>query len=170
MAARKDYYATLEVAKGSGADEIKRAYRKLARKWHPDVNPGDTAAEERFKEISEAYHVIGDEKRRKQYDQVGPEAFAQEFDMSDFGSQFGSFFRSGFGGGAQPRGGADFGMFEEVLGGGFGQARASRPPGAVTCGCRFSCRWLRSPTASSAPSPTATAAAPPRPESEFRLA
>ncbi len=132
MAARKDYYSTLGVGKDAGADAVKRAYRKLARKWHPDVNPGDTAAEERFKEISEAYHVLGDEKRRKQYDSVGPEAFAQEFDLSDFGDQFGSFFSGGFSPGGQGRGSsADFGMFEDILGGlgggGFGGARRQPP-------------------------------------------
>jgi len=127
MAARTDYYATLGVGKDASASEIKRAYRKLARKWHPDVNSGDAAAEDRFKEISEAYHVLGDEKRRKQYDRVGPEAFAQEFDLSDFGDQFGSFFRGGFSPGGQGRGrGADFSMFEEILGG-FGGARGQPP-------------------------------------------
>ncbi len=132
MAARKDYYAALDVGKSASDDEIKRAYRKLARKWHPDVNPNDAAAEDRFKEISEAYHVLGDEKRRKQYDQVGPEAFAQEFDLSDFGDQFGSFFRGGVNMGGQGRSRqGDFGMFEEILGGlggaNFGGARQHRP-------------------------------------------
>ncbi len=95
--ARKDYYAALGVAKAASADEIKRAYRKLARKWHPDVNPGDAKAEERFKEISEAYHVVGEPERRKKYDQVGPEAFARDFDASGFSEQFGQFFGgSGF--------------------------------------------------------------------------
>ena len=63
--ARKDYYAVLGVAKTAAAEDIKRAYRKLARKWHPDVNPGDEKAEERFKEISEAYHVLGEPERRR---------------------------------------------------------------------------------------------------------
>ncbi|NKB89922.1 MAG: DnaJ domain-containing protein [Acidobacteria bacterium] len=128
MAARKDYYAALGVEKGAPADEIKRAYRRLARKWHPDVNPGDTNAEERFKEISEAYHVLGDDKRRKQYDQIGPDAFAQDFDMSDFTSHFGNLFRGGVGAPGAPRASGDFGMFEEILGGlgGFGQQSAPR--------------------------------------------
>jgi len=66
----KDYYAALGVSKTATEKEITKAYRKLARKYHPDTNPGDTAAEERFKEISAAYDVVGDEDRRKQYDQV----------------------------------------------------------------------------------------------------
>ncbi len=111
---RKDYYATLGVPEGASQDEIKRAYRKLARKYHPDVNPGDASAEERFKEISEAYHVLGDAERRKRYDSVGPEAFAQEFDPSDFAQQFAHLFRGG-GGGVQ---GGGFGLFEDLLGGG----------------------------------------------------
>ena len=66
----KDYYKTLGVAKGASADEIKKSYRKLARKYHPDANEGDPKAEERFKEISEAYNVLSDEKRRKEYDEA----------------------------------------------------------------------------------------------------
>jgi molecular chaperone DnaJ len=65
----KDYYKTLGVTKGATADEIKKSYRKLARKYHPDANEGDAKAEERFKEISEAYTVLSDEKRRKEYDE-----------------------------------------------------------------------------------------------------
>jgi molecular chaperone DnaJ len=66
----KDYYKTLGVAKGASADEIKKSYRKLARKYHPDANEGDAKAEERFKEISEAYNVLSDDKRRKEYDEA----------------------------------------------------------------------------------------------------
>ena len=67
----KDYYATLGVTKGASAKEIKGAFRKLARKHHPDVNPGDAAAEARFKEINEAYEVLGDAEKRKKYDELG---------------------------------------------------------------------------------------------------
>jgi molecular chaperone DnaJ len=66
----KDFYKTLGVTKGATADEIKKSYRKLARKYHPDANKGDAKAEERFKEISEAYTVLSDEKRRKEYDEA----------------------------------------------------------------------------------------------------
>lgn len=66
----KDYYKALGVSKGASADEIKKSYRKLARKYHPDANKGDTASEERFKEISEAYNVLSDPKRRKEYDEA----------------------------------------------------------------------------------------------------
>src|SRR5882757_5818963 len=67
----KDYYATLGVNKSSSEKEIKQAYRKLARKHHPDVNPGDKTAEAKFKEINEAYEVLGDPEKRKKYDELG---------------------------------------------------------------------------------------------------
>src|SRR5437660_7485596 len=67
----KDYYSTLGVAKTASEKEIKQAYRKLARKHHPDVNPDDKAAESRFKEINEAYEVLGDPEKRKKYDELG---------------------------------------------------------------------------------------------------
>jgi DnaJ-class molecular chaperone len=68
----KDYYKILGVARGSSADEIKKAFRKLARKYHPDVNPGDKKAEAKFKEINEAYEVLSDADKRKKYDTLGP--------------------------------------------------------------------------------------------------
>src|SRR5438270_11635890 len=67
----KDYYAMLGVKKTATADDIRKAFRKLARKYHPDVNPGDKKAEEKFKEISEANDILSDEKKRKVYDQLG---------------------------------------------------------------------------------------------------
>jgi DnaJ-class molecular chaperone len=71
MAAAKDYYETLKVPREANADEIKKSYRKLARKYHPDLNPGDKSAEERFKTVQEAFDVLSDDKKRKIYDQFG---------------------------------------------------------------------------------------------------
>jgi molecular chaperone DnaJ len=71
MAAKHDYYETLNVPRGADADEVRKSYRKLARKYHPDLNPGDKAAEERFKMVQEAYDVLSDQKKRQMYDQYG---------------------------------------------------------------------------------------------------
>src|SRR5260370_24761032 len=68
---QKDYYGTLGIKKGASADEIRKAFRKLARKYHPDVNPNDKKSEEKFNEISEANDVLSDPKKRKVYDQLG---------------------------------------------------------------------------------------------------
>ncbi len=76
----KDPYAVLGVAKSASQEEIKKAYRKLAKKYHPDVNPGDKAAEEKFKEISAAFEIVGDDKRRKLFDEFGPDALRTGFD------------------------------------------------------------------------------------------
>ena len=75
MAEKQDYYDLLGIAKGASADEIKKAYRKMAVKYHPDKNPGDKAAEEKFKEVSEAYEILSDASKRQQYDQFGHAAF-----------------------------------------------------------------------------------------------
>ncbi len=126
---QKDYYGVLGVATDASPEDIKKTYRKLARKHHPDVNPGDAEAEERFKEIAEAYHVIGDTERRAAYDK-GPEQFAQEFDMSDFFQQFsGGFGGRGAGGGAHFSG--NLGDLCDVFGGqaGGGPFRAMAQPG-----------------------------------------
>lgn len=80
---KKDYYKILGVEKNSDAGEIKAAYRTLAKQWHPDKNPGNKPAEDRFKEISEAYAVLSDPDKRKQYDMVGSERFHQQYSQED---------------------------------------------------------------------------------------
>jgi len=98
----KDYYKTLNVAKNAGQDDIKKAFRKLARKYHPDLNPGDKTAEEKFKEINEAYAVLSDPQKRTEYDRGGTtfEGFEGFKDYNfketfDFGDIFGDLFSSG---------------------------------------------------------------------------
>ena len=75
MAGKRDYYEVLGIAKGASEEEIKKAYRKQAKKYHPDLHPGDKACEERFKEGNEAYEVLSDPEKRKKYDQFGHAAF-----------------------------------------------------------------------------------------------
>jgi curved DNA-binding protein len=97
----KDYYAVLGVKKDAPADEIKKAYRKLALKHHPDKNPGDTKSEEKFKEITEAYAVLSDPEKKRQYDQFGEAGFHQRFSQEDIYRNFnaGDIFREfGLGG------------------------------------------------------------------------
>ncbi|SCG84162.1 Curved DNA-binding protein [Proteiniborus sp. DW1] len=124
----KDYYEILGVSKNSTSNDIKKAYKKLAKKYHPDLNPGDKSAEEKFKEINEAYEVLGDEEKRKKYDTFGQGYNFQngaDFDPSQFGfgnggyqyystgssSDFSDFFNMFFGGhgGGSRTGGFDIG-------------------------------------------------------------
>ncbi|NBV35428.1 MAG: molecular chaperone DnaJ, partial [Proteobacteria bacterium] len=77
MASKRDYYEILEIDKNSSAEEIKRSYRKLAVKYHPDKNPGDASAEEKFKELGEAYDVLSEPEKKAAYDRFGHAAFAQ---------------------------------------------------------------------------------------------
>ncbi len=99
--AKRDYYEILGVNKSASKEEIKKAYRKLALKYHPDKNKGNKASEEKFKEASEAYHVLSDDKRKTNYDQFGHAAFEgggnQGFGNFDFGSSFSDIFEDFFG-------------------------------------------------------------------------
>lgn len=116
----KDYYKMMGLEKTAKQAEIKSTYRKLAKKYHPDLNPDDEKAQERFKEISEAYEVLGDEQKRKQYDQLGENGFSngQSFDPSayGFGGQNGASYSY------SSTGGGDFSdFFNTIFGGGGGQ-------------------------------------------------
>ena len=106
---KRDFYEVLGVEKGASAEDIKKAYRKLAGKYHPDRNPGDKTAEEKFKEIGEAYEVLSDDDKRARYDQFGHAGVDPNFNpnaggfggggFGDFGDIFGDIFGSAFGGG-----------------------------------------------------------------------
>ncbi|NLC51421.1 MAG: molecular chaperone DnaJ [Firmicutes bacterium] len=117
--AKRDYYEVLGISKDATRDEIKKAYRKMARKYHPDMNPGDKDAEEKFKEIKEAYDVLSDPQKRQQYDRFGHTA-------DDMGQGYG-----GFGGAGGFGGFGDFGGFEDIFetffGGGMRQSHPRGP-------------------------------------------
>jgi molecular chaperone DnaJ len=113
----KDYYALLGLERNASDEEIKKAFRKLALQYHPDRNPGDKAAEEKFKEINEAYQVLSDSDKRTQYDQFG---------TSDFNGQ-GGFNGNDFGGFQDFGGFGD--IFETIFGGGFGGSSGGRSNG-----------------------------------------
>ena len=103
---KQDYYEVLGISKGASAAEVKKAYRKKAIEFHPDKNPGDSAAEESFKKAAEAYEVLSDPDKKARYDQFGHAAFeggagfgGGGMNMDDIFSQFGDIFGGGFGGG-----------------------------------------------------------------------
>ena len=127
MDPKKDYYKILGVNENASNDEIKKAYRKLAKEFHPDVRAGDKNAENRFKDISEAYSILKDPEKRKQYDMMRKNPFASGqggFDYGDFGNSGG--FRVNFGGS-----GGNFGGLDDLLGSffGFGGRRGSSRSG-----------------------------------------
>jgi molecular chaperone DnaJ len=162
-AASKDYYEILGVSKGATEKEIKAAYRKLARKHHPDVNPGDTSSEESFKRISEAYEVLSDPEKRKKYDTFGPQwdmagggggapggftfrtngagrpgAQDFDFDISDLGDLFGGLFGGRGGGRTGPQQGQDLTYeievtLEEAFRGGERRFTITAPDTCPTC-------------------------------------
>ncbi|SHF48378.1 molecular chaperone DnaJ [Salegentibacter echinorum] len=125
---KDDYYDILGISKNASAAEIKKAYRKMALKYHPDKNPGDTEAEEKFKKSAEAYEVLSNEDKRARYDRFGHQAFeggaggggfGGGMDMDDIFSQFGDIFGGGFGGGG------GFSGFGGGFGGGQRRAKGS---------------------------------------------
>jgi molecular chaperone DnaJ len=140
----KDYYATLGVKKAATAEEIRKAFRKLARKYHPDVNPGDKKSEEKFKEISEAHDVLSDEKKRKVYDQLG--FYSDQIDpaaaeaAARAGAQGGRgrgmpFDFGGFDFSEDPQpagGGSGWGGFRDIFSGMFSRERHAQGPQAGT--------------------------------------
>ena len=113
MATKRDYYEVLGVKKDASSEEIKKAYRKLAKQYHPDANKDDKGSPEKFHEVSEAYEILGNEKKRSQYDQFGHAAFDQNGSgfggfngfngFGDFAGGFGDIFESFFGGGTSRR-------------------------------------------------------------------
>ncbi len=140
--AKKDYYQILDLKRDAKPDEIKKAYRRLARKFHPDVNPGDKSAEEKFKQITEAHDILSDEKKRKVYDQYGQYSDNLADAASRGGARAGGGFSGGFDindylrntpdpGSASSPGGSSFrDIFSELFGGGAAKQPEREPPRA----------------------------------------
>jgi len=143
----RDYYETLGVPRSAKDEEIKKAHRKLARKYHPDLNPNNKSSEEKFKEIQEAYEVLGDPEKRAKYDQLGanwkngseftpPPQWEGNFDFGEmFGNRGGQPGQGGFGGGRPGAGGSFSDFFESLFGGiprggGGPRTRATEPEDA----------------------------------------
>src|SRR6478736_4982013 len=120
MSAKRDYYEILGVSRDASADEIKKAYRKLAVKFHPDKNPGDHTAEEKFKELGEAYEALSDADKRAAYDRYGHAAFS-----NGGGGRPGGGFHDPMDVFSQIFGGAFGGGFEEFFGGGGARRKTS---------------------------------------------
>ncbi len=118
--AQTDYYKALGIEKGASADDIKKAFRKLAVKYHPDRNPDNKAAEDKFKDINEAYAVLSDPKKKEQYDTFGSSGFHQQYSQEDIfrGFDFGNAYKD-MGGGVGGGGAED--IFSRLFGGSFGR-------------------------------------------------
>lgn len=116
MAVKKDYYELLGIKKTADEKEIKKAYRKLAKKYHPDTNANDPRAEQNFKEVTEAYTVLSDPEKRKVYDQYGTAAFDGGFDPGAGSDSFGNFYENAYGNSYRNTGNSDFWHFTEPNG------------------------------------------------------
>ena len=127
----KDLYAVLGVARNADANQIKKAYRKLAKKYHPDSNAGNAEAEKKFKDISEANAILGDAEKRKIYDEFGYEAFASGMDPKEYAKRMHEAQQAGFGGfaGGGPGGFGGFGGFGA---GGFGSGTFGKKPAFIS--------------------------------------
>ena len=130
MADKRDYYEVLGVQKGASADDIKKSYRKLAMKYHPDRNPDNKEAEEKFKEAAEAYEVLSDDDKRARYDQFGFAGVDPNYGAGQGGAYGGGF--GGFG---------DFGDLGDIFGSFFGGGASRSNPNAPRRGENVALGW-----------------------------